>query len=438
MNIFFGIIIGLLVLMALVTAHEFGHFLMAKRNGVKVEEFGICFPPRIAAWLHVQDKNGKWHWEKLPKSEWGKPQKTLVFSLNLLPIGGFCSMHGESDDDKRPRTFGSASFWQKTKILFGGVAMNWLVAFILLTVLGFVGMPQAVPDQFYIGSDTEITKNSYVLVTKVLDDTPAAAAGFAAGDEITSISTAGSNSDGASEQAREERSSSPAASAAPSGASAPDKTEVETTSDITTFNTSHAGEEVIYTIKRNNETITLPVTLNSADAEVKLGIQMGQGGYNTYRATWSAPIMAAVTTVQLTGETYRGLWNMVSSFFSGVFRQFSPDAQTREEGRQSISAAGEGISGPIGIIGNYFPAVVASGLTHVLYLAAIISVSLACMNVLPIPALDGGRWFLIALFRARKKTLTKETEAKIVSRAFIFLLALIALVTILDITRIFS
>ncbi|MBQ3409835.1 site-2 protease family protein [Candidatus Saccharibacteria bacterium] len=437
MNIFFGIIIGLIVLMTLVTAHEFGHFIMAKRNGVKVEEFGICFPPRIAAWLHVQDKTGKWHWQRLPKSEWGKPQKSLVFSLNLLPIGGFCSMHGESDDDKRPHTFGSATFWQKTKILFGGVAMNWLVAFILLTVLGFVGMPQAVPDQFYIGSDTEVTKNSYVLVTGVLDGTPAAAAGFASGDEIISISTAGQNSDSASEQAREERSSSPVASAALSDNSG-DKTEVDTTSDIVNFNDAHAGEEVFYTVESaDHETRTIPVVLNSAESGIKLGIQMGQGGYNTYKATWSAPIMAAVTTVQLTGETYRGLWHMASSFFSGVFRQFSPDAETRAEGRQSIGAAGEGISGPVGILGNYFPAVVAGGITHILYLAAIISVSLACMNVLPIPALDGGRWFLIALFRLRKKTLTKETEAKIVSRAFVVLLALIILVTILDITRLF-
>ena len=411
MNIFFGIIIGLIVLMTLVTAHEFGHFIMAKRNGVKVEEFGICFPPRIAAWLHVQDKTGKWHWQRLPKSEWGKPQKSLVFSLNLLPIGGFCSMHGESDDDKRPHTFGSATFWQKTKILFGGVAMNWLVAFILLTVLGFVGMPQAVPNQFYIGSDTEVTKNSYVLVTGILDDTPAAAAGFASGDEIISISTAEQNSD---------------------------KTEVDTTSDIVNFNDAHAGEEVFYTVESaDHETRIIPVTLNSTESDIKLGIQMGQGGYNTYKATWSAPIMAAVTTVQLTGETYRGLWHMASSFFSGVFRQFSPDAETRAEGRQSIGAAGEGISGPVGILGNYFPAVVAGGITHILYLAAIISVSLACMNVLPIPTLDGGRWFLIALFRLRKKTLTKETEAKIVSRAFVVLLALIILVTILDITRLF-
>lgn len=404
MNILLGVIIGLFVLMFLVTAHEFGHFIMAKRNGVKVEEFGICFPPRLAAWIHIQDKDGKWHWQKLPKSEWGKPQKTLIFSLNLLPIGGFCSMHGESDDDKRPHSFGKATFWQKTKILFGGVAMNWLVAFILFTILGFVGMPQAVQNQFYIDGDTEITGQTYVLVTSVVEDSPASKAGFETGDEI--------------KQANGE--------------------DLNTTDAILNFNETHAGETVTYKVLRGEEEKTLTATLNNAEEKVKLGIGMGQGGYNVYRATWSAPIMAAVTTVQLTGATYQGLWDMLCNLFSGMAKQLSPDGATREDGRKSIDTASKGVSGPVSIIGKYFPAIVADGITHILYLAAVISVSLACMNVLPIPALDGGRWLLIAIFRLRKKTLTKETESKIVSRAFVVLLGLILIVTVLDITRLFQ
>ena len=154
MNIVFGIIIGLLILMLLVVAHEFGHFIMARRNGVKVNEFGIGFPPRAVAWVkkpvEVKDKDGKTitqqKWVKIPKSEWEKPQKSLVFSINWLPIGGFCSMDGESAADKRKGTFGAASFWAKTKILFGGVAMNWLAAFVILTVLAWTGMPQLIPN----------------------------------------------------------------------------------------------------------------------------------------------------------------------------------------------------------------------------------------------------------------------------------------------------
>lgn len=124
MNIVFGIIIGIVILMTLVVLHEFGHFIMARRNGVKVNEFGIGFPPRAIAWVKKPvevEKDGKKitkeKWVKIPKSDWDKPQDTLIFSLNYLPIGGFCSMDGESDADTRKGTFGAATFWGKTKIL---------------------------------------------------------------------------------------------------------------------------------------------------------------------------------------------------------------------------------------------------------------------------------------------------------------------------------
>ena len=165
MDIFIGIVVGLIVLMFLVTAHEFGHFLASRRNGVNVLEFGIGFPPRAAAWIK-DEKTGKWR--KLKKSEWkkekvskvvyseskGLAQKGMIFSLNWLPIGGFCQMDGESAEDSRKGTFGAASFWAKTKILFAGVTMNWLVAIIIFTMLAWTGMPEFIDNQFTIPSDT--------------------------------------------------------------------------------------------------------------------------------------------------------------------------------------------------------------------------------------------------------------------------------------------
>ena len=127
------------------------------------------------------------------------------------------------------------------------------------------------------------------------------------------------------------------------------------------------------------------------------------------------------------------IWDLVS----GAVRQFSSDSVVREAGQNAISAAGDAVSGPIGIIGIIFPAFASSGASNLAFLAALISVSLACMNVLPIPALDGGRWLLIAIYKLRKKPLTKETEEKIVSRAFMILIMLIILISILDITRFF-
>ena len=131
MDIFLGVVVGLIVLMILVTVHEFGHFLAARHNGVNVLEFGIGFPPRAIAWKK-DPKTGKW--KRLPRSEWQKEkvakvvysdekdsklaQKGMIFSLNWLPIGGFCQMDGESAADNRVGTFGKAKYWAKTRILF--------------------------------------------------------------------------------------------------------------------------------------------------------------------------------------------------------------------------------------------------------------------------------------------------------------------------------
>lgn len=412
MNIFIGVVVGFLILMGLVVAHEFGHFIAAKRNGVVVEEFGIGFPPRAVAWVHNPEylewkKNGKKgkkpkKWLKLPKSEWGKKQKTLIFSLNYLPIGGFCSMKGESDSDTTPHSFGSATLWSKTKILFAGVAMNWLVAFIILTVLAWTGMPTFMENQFMIDSDS-IAQSGVVTVTSVIENSPAATAGITEGDEIIAVNGK----------------------------------RIYSTTDLIVENSLLSGEEVTYAIGRSGSEQEVTTKLNTTDAEYLLGITMSQNSVPTIRHTWSAPIVAAVNTIQLTGETYRGLGSMVGSLFSGISKQFSGDDATRSEGQQEIKAAGDSVSGPVGIIGVLFPSSIESGPTTLAFLAAIISISLACMNVLPIPALDGGRFFLIMLYRIRGKKLTKETEERIVSRAFIFLLVLIVLVTVLDITRFF-
>lgn len=393
MDIFIGVVVGLLVLMTLVTIHEFGHFIAARRNGVRVLEFGICFPPRAIAW--VKDPKTK-KWKRLPKKDWKKPQDGLIFSLNWLPIGGFCQMDGESDADKRKGTFGAASFWSKTKILFAGVMMNWLAAIVIFTVLAWTGMPEFLQGQFTVAEDTR-TVSAPVEITSVAEGSPAATAGISAGDKIIAI----------------------------------DGNEFLHASDITDYNDAHAGEEVTYTLENRD----VKVKLNSNDSEYLLGVTMATTQSLSY-STWSAPIVGVGLTAQLTGETFKGvgilLWNLVS----GVANQFSFDSDVRESGQEAISAAGDSVAGPVGIVGELFPAFTAAGPTNLAFLAALISVSLACMNVIPIPALDGGRWLLIAIYKLRKKKLTKETEEKVVSRAMIVLLALIFIVTILDIVRI--
>lgn len=405
MDIFVGVLVGLLVLMLLVTLHEFGHFVAARRNGVRVLEFGIGFPPRAVAWV----KNPKTKkWARLKKQDWGKPQEGLIFSLNFLPIGGFCQMDGESAFDERKGTFGAASFWKKTKILFAGVAMNWLVAFLILTILAWVGMPDFMEDQFTIDSDTRV-EYVPVKITTVVEGSPAEVAGVRVGDFVVAI----------------------------------DGEQMRHGNEIIDYNSEHAGEEVIYKIYRKGEegcncdtNLDLTVKLNSSDSDYLLGVMMESSESKSY-STWSAPIVGAGITLQITGQTFKGVGELLWNLISGIGRLFSLDESVRESGQAAISSVGDSVSGPVGIIGVLFPAFTSAGPANLAYLAAIISISLACMNVLPIPALDGGRWLLIAIYKLRRKKLTKEVEEKIVARAFIVLLALMFIVTILDITRFF-
>lgn len=411
MNIVFGIIIGIFVLMSLIVAHELGHFIAARKNGVTVKEFGIGFPPRAIAW--IKGKDGKWH--RIPRKEWQKDQNSLVLSLNWLPIGGFCSMDGESDADTRKGTFGATSFWQKTKILFAGVAANWLIAFIILTVLAFTGMPHFVDNQFTVSGDTSVS-SGVVTVKEVVKDSPAEKAGFKAGDQILRAAP--------SEDCLKNKDCTQAV-------------DVVDATSVTSFNSAHPGSDVYYNVIRDNTEKQLYAVLGTNEAGYLLGVSMNQSGQALYRSTWSAPLVGAATTVQLTGATFQGLGDLLWNLCSGIVSQLSFDGDTREQGREAIGAAGDSVSGPVGIVGVIFPAFAESGPTNLAFLAALISVSLACMNVLPIPALDGGRWLLIAIFRLRHKKLTKATEERIVSRAFIVLLALIVIITVLDITRLF-
>ena len=455
METFVGILVGFLVLMLLVILHEFGHFVAARRNGVRVLEFGIGFYPRAVAWV----KDPATHkWRRLKRSEWVKPgmakavgfdgaeeganvegksadkrgggdkslgrshkntkltvkskpklvEDGMIFSLNWLPIGGFCQMDGENASDERPGTFGAASFWAKTKILFAGVAMNWLAAFVILTVLAWTGMPDFVDNQFTVESDTR-TDAGTVTVARVVDDSPAAKAGILAGDQIVAVNGE----------------------------------TVTRASEVVAENEAHAGGEVQYKLYRRGEegcncdtNLEVAAKLNEKGSDYLLGIAMQTGQTMSY-STWSAPVVGAGLTLQLTGETFKGTGELLGKFVSGAFSQLSFDGEVRENGREQISEVGDSVSGPVGIVGVLFPSFTAAGPANLAFLAAVISISLACMNVLPIPALDGGRWLLILIYKLRKKKLTREIEERIVARAFVVLLALIAVVTILDITRFF-
>jgi regulator of sigma E protease len=380
MELIFGIISGVLILVFLVAVHELGHAIFAQRNGVVVEEFGIGFPPR--AWAKKL-KNG------------------VLFTLNWLPLGGFVKLQGEHDAADKKGDYGAATFWQKTRILLAGVLINWFVAVLLLTVLAWTGLPKILPNQFSVASDTTIVKKP-VEITLVTDKSPAEKAGLKAGDQVLRFAGQPVDSAAALSKATEQN--------------------------------KGKNVEVIYSRDGVEKTANVALRTNSADGY--LGV--GSGQREMIQASWSAPIVGIVTTAQFTQVTLEGLGTLLVDFVKGIALQFSPDGATREEAGKSLQKAGNSVAGPIGILGTIFPAAEQAGLTQLIFLTAIISLTLAVMNALPIPALDGGRWFTMALFRLIKKPLTKEIEERIQTAGFMVLMGLIIVVTIADVGKLFK
>lgn len=371
-----GVIVGLIILTILVVLHELGHAIMARRNGVEVEEFGIGFPPRAIKLGTV---------------------KGTVVSLNWLAIGGFCKMKGESDSDTGKGTYGAASLLAKTKILLAGVGANFLVAVIIFTILAWCGLPKFIPDQFTTSFDKH-GQSGVVKVESVKADSPAQKAGLKKGDQIVSL--AGQTVD------------------MPAGLSA--------------LTIQHAGKNVAVQLIRDQKPLSVEVSLLGKDqASPKLGVETSQQSPSTIRSTWSAPIIGLGTALQFFWLTVVGIVGLLANLVVGIVSV----VVGTPAGVQGLAQLGDSVAGPVGILGQIFPTAMSEGIVMLMAITAIISVSLAVMNLLPIPGLDGGRWYLTLWYHCRHKKLTREREEQIVGRGMVFLFGLIIVITIFDIIR---
>ena len=381
------IIGGLLILIILVVVHELGHGIVARRNGIVVEEFGVGFPPRA-------------YGRNVKKSILGK---NVLFSINWLPLGGFVKLKGEHDADTGVGDFGAASFWAKTKVMFAGVVMNWLVAALLLTILTWTGLPQILPGQFSLANDrTIITKP--VQVVAVTSGSPAEKAGLHTGDQILRINGVA----------------------------------ITTANQLPEVTRQFAGQTVhIFYTRSNGKVIQTTTVLRPIEDAGKgiLGVSPGQE--MLLRATWSAPVVGVVTTAQFSWATLVGVWDTLANAVSGAMMHFSPNIATQKLGSAKLDSAKNNLAGPITIVGLIFPSAERAGLTQLTFLTAIISLTLAVMNILPIPALDGGRWYTMAIFRVLRKKLTEAREEKIQLVGISLIMLLVILVTIGDIGRVF-
>lgn len=376
-------IFGIILFLFLIVIHEFGHYIVAVRNGVEAEEFAIFFGPSI--------------YKKKLKSG-------MLFRFNILPLGGYVKLKGEHDSDTGPGTYGAASLWVKTKIMLAGVTANALAAIVLLTILALTGLPQILPNQFTVKSNEHIV-NKTVVVAGVLKNSPAQKAGIKNGDDLVALGPAGH------------------------------LITISPTNTLQDLTKKYAGDRVNIEISRHSVTKILTTILNpkSSKNNVYLGVEFDSfsGGISLIRYTWAAPIVALGFTKQAIVLSYQGLLKVFEGI-GGIFAGIATHNHVAREHAQT--SAGNQVVGPYGIY-VILREVSGIGLSFMVLIIALLSLTLAIMNVLPIPALDGGRLWLTLIFRSFKKKLTAHTEEMINAIGMICLMLLVCLLFYVDIKR---
>lgn len=348
------ILIFIITLSILVLVHELGHFLMAKKMGVKVEEFGIGLPPKI----------------------FGVKKGETLYSINLLPIGGFVKLFGEEYSEvnhktKKDRTFVNKKPWQKTLIVLGGVIGNFLLGWVIFSYLVTQGI---------------FVPTNKVLVEKVTKNSPAANAGLKVGDTILRLIL--------------------------------ENNSLELTSSNTLIEQTKksAGKNIKLLVQRDNNqlTVNLVPRINPPKGEGPLGIAITSFVEKKY-PWYSAPYYGLVEAFNITSKIVSEIGKMLFGFIT--FQKQNVD-----------------VAGPIGIA-NLAGQAVKFGKNAFLQFLALLSLNLAIMNVLPFPALDGGRLVFVLYEGITKKRPNKNFEKYTNIFGFIILLSLAALITVNDIIK---
>lgn len=366
MGIFSTAVLIIIVLGLLVLIHEIGHFVASKRLGVRVEEFGIGFPPKI----------------------WGKKIKSTLYSINWIPLGGFVRIKGvvgdSKEDDPTAKTqadsFRTQTFSKKFVILFAGIGMNILLAAILFAVTYMVGV-QTERTQIRGGA---IVQQEQLVITAITPNSAAAAADLRAGDVVIKF----------------------------------DGVAVEQAENFQTYIKNHKDTEVALEILRDQQIrqITLVPRELTIDNNMYIGIGVGlleivQVRYPFLQSLW----LGISTTFTLIGQIFVALFQIVQKIFMA----------------EDVSAD---FTGPIGIA-VMTKQVAQLGFVHLLQFVAILSVNLAIFNLLPIPALDGGRILFVIIEKLRRKSINEKIEGLVHTIGFSLLLILILLVTFKDINQ---
>ncbi|MDB4940023.1 MAG: Zinc metalloprotease [Candidatus Doudnabacteria bacterium] len=352
------IIVFILILAALVLFHEFGHFIIAKKSGMQVDEFGFGFPPRI----------------------WGKKIGETTYTLNAIPLGGFVKIAGENNDgDENPRSFINKSFTARLFTLIAGVIMNFVLAWILFSIGFTIGLPTVIEQGQTVPAHGTIRGGS-ISILQIDPNSPAAKAGITEGDVIISL----------------------------------DGHPVNDVNQVIDYIKSKAGSSVDFQMKRGNTNEDFKVTprQNPPPGEGAVGIALGNVGRLSF-PFYIAPIMALKATWQVIVGTASGFYHLI---FQG----------------QGVSSLG----GPVKIA-KLTGQVTQLGLVYILQFAAFLSVNLGILNIMPFPALDGGRVLFLIIEKVRGKRNNSKIESWFNTIGFALLMVLVLIITVKDIRGLF-
>ncbi len=329
------ILTGIFFLALLILGHELGHFFAAKLFGLRVDEFGIGFPPRIAS----------------------KNIGETKYSINLLPFGGFVRIHGEHADDKKPkdpkRSFLNQNATKRSIIVIAGVLMNFLIGWIAFSVVFASGIP------------------AKLAIEQVSPGSPAEAAGFEVGEYIAGFSS---------------------------------------TEEFIGFINSHGGEEITINERRITPRVDPP------EGEGGLGVTVVEVGIEK-QGVLKSVVSGLKSAVEVTSLIIAAFFGFFKGIFVGDF------------------AIVNQISGPVGVF-NILGETSRLGAVYLIQFLGLISLNLVVINMIPLPALDGGRFLFILVEKVIGRRLNSKFEAVANAVGVSLLLLLMVIVTIRDIMRI--
>ena len=355
-------LIFIIVIGVLIFIHELGHFWMAKRAGMKVEEFGFGFPPRI----------------------FGIKKGETTYSINWIPFGGFVKILGEDGSGKdNPRSFASKSTGVRAVVIVAGVVMNLLLAAALLIIGNGVGL------RVGINSDiADRARNLKVQIIQVAENSPAQMAGLRILDEVKEITIDGQNRI------------------------------IADIAEIQSIIKANKGREIELKIQRGSKIEELKVIprTDPPPGEGALGISLALTGVIKY--PWHQAVYRGIQdTYFITRETAFGYGRIIGNLFT-------------------TGQAGMELSGPIGIAVITGQAA-RTGFAYLIQLVALISINLAILNIIPFPALDGGRLLFIIIEAVIGRPAPKRVEVAVNAVGFALLILLMVFVTTRDIIKFF-